>query len=303
MLTPPGILILCLHLHGLHDLHDPPPQSDLFKFYQSCDLASLNDVDNLPHLLSLRSLLYSPSHMRFVEKLVGLEPNTLTDEVDMAANVHTTGCHLLAHDDCIGTRAVSYILYFSDEDWEYEEDGGGLELYDSSGKGGEKGMVKPVKILNPKFGSMGLFRVVGGETVHAIQEVKREGGVRMAIQGWYHQKGLAEGTQTATLRELKDGDKFGVGIDTGDVGASHLDELVWTDFPKVKYDGAADILELGEEDRAFLGKYLNPAYLSEEAISTIRGTFQEEFSVQVSSSCWHQVRILLERTNEPYHTP
>ena len=40
------------------------------------------------------------------------------------------GCHLLCHDDVIGTRRVSYIIYLTDpdEDW-LKEDGGALELY------------------------------------------------------------------------------------------------------------------------------------------------------------------------------
>ena len=41
-----------------------------------------------------------------------------------------TGCHLLCHDDVIGTRRVSYIVYLTDPDdpW-VKEDGGALELY------------------------------------------------------------------------------------------------------------------------------------------------------------------------------
>ena len=40
------------------------------------------------------------------------------------------GCHLLCHDDVIGTRRVSYIIYLTDPDDEWrDEDGGALELY------------------------------------------------------------------------------------------------------------------------------------------------------------------------------
>jgi Rps23 Pro-64 3,4-dihydroxylase Tpa1-like proline 4-hydroxylase len=40
------------------------------------------------------------------------------------------GCHLLCHDDVIGTRRVSYIIYLTDPDEEWlKEDGGALELY------------------------------------------------------------------------------------------------------------------------------------------------------------------------------
>ena len=48
-----------------------------------------------------------------------------------SASPHThAGCHLLCHDDVIGTRRVSYIVYLTDPDdpW-VKEDGGALELY------------------------------------------------------------------------------------------------------------------------------------------------------------------------------
>ena len=40
------------------------------------------------------------------------------------------GCHLMTHDDVIGTRRVSYIIYFSEPTPKWEiKDGGLLELY------------------------------------------------------------------------------------------------------------------------------------------------------------------------------
>ena len=49
----------------------------------------------------------------------------------MAVNSYTQGCHLLNHDDVIGSRRVSYILYMPlphDQTWE-KNWGGALELY------------------------------------------------------------------------------------------------------------------------------------------------------------------------------
>ena len=51
----------------------------------------------------------------------------------MSVNSYRKGCHLLNHDDVIGTRRVSYILYMPVGDnnsrlWENEW-GGALELY------------------------------------------------------------------------------------------------------------------------------------------------------------------------------
>ena len=45
-------------------------------------------------------------------------------------NIHAQGGHLLCHDDVIGDRAVSYIIYLVDPDVPWTaDDGGSLELY------------------------------------------------------------------------------------------------------------------------------------------------------------------------------
>ena len=41
----------------------------------------------------------------------------LTDRVDMAASAYSESSHLLCHDDVIGTRAVSFIVYLTDDQW------------------------------------------------------------------------------------------------------------------------------------------------------------------------------------------
>ena len=50
----------------------------------------------------------------------------LIDKTDCSCNIYPQGGHLLCHDDVIGTRKVSYILYLTDPEREWEsEDGGG----------------------------------------------------------------------------------------------------------------------------------------------------------------------------------
>lgn len=52
--------------------------------------------------------------------------------MDCAANCHLKGCHLLCHDDVIGTRKISFIVYLTDPTYAWrDEDGGRLELYAS----------------------------------------------------------------------------------------------------------------------------------------------------------------------------
>ena len=61
----------------------------------------------------------------------------LTGQTDCSCNVYARGSHLLCHDDVIGTRCVSYILYLSrpGQQW-VPRLGGALELYATDEAGG-----------------------------------------------------------------------------------------------------------------------------------------------------------------------
>lgn len=69
-------------------------ESDLFRVYQSIDLANLSPgtdlAKSMPSLMSLRTALYSDQFRSFVEKAADLQPGTLTGQVDCAANCHTS---------------------------------------------------------------------------------------------------------------------------------------------------------------------------------------------------------------------
>lgn len=70
-------------------------------------------------------------------------------------NSYKEGCHLLNHDDVIGTRMVSYILYMPlplDEPWKPEW-GGALELYPTvvNGLGIPEPEAIPSKIIAPSW--------------------------------------------------------------------------------------------------------------------------------------------------------
>lgn len=108
-------------------------ESDLFKLYQTIDLGNLHGSDKrtkkeLKHLFTLKEYLYSSEFRQFVSDITGI--SELTDRVDCSMNIYTNGCHLLCHDDVIGTRLVSYIIYLTDPDDEWLlDDGGALELF------------------------------------------------------------------------------------------------------------------------------------------------------------------------------
>ena len=115
--------------------------------------------------------------------------------MDCAANCHAKGCHLLCHDDVIGTRKVSYIIYLTDPDPDWiDSDGGRLELYEAipenigSLEGAEKTRQRyvpgalPVKTILPVFNSMAYFVVQPGVSFHSVQEVFCD-RPRLSIQG------------------------------------------------------------------------------------------------------------------------
>lgn len=56
----------------------------------------------LPSLIALRSAIYSPEFRAFLSEIAGCGP--LSDRTDCSSNLYVHNCHLLCHDDVIGTR-------------------------------------------------------------------------------------------------------------------------------------------------------------------------------------------------------
>lgn len=106
----------------------------------------------------------------------------------MAVNSYTEGCHLLNHDDVIGSRRVSYILYMPIPEsivWK-KEWGGALELYPIDETG--QPTCAPSKSIPPSWNQFVLFEVQPGLSHHSVEEVviKGKGRERMSISGWFH---------------------------------------------------------------------------------------------------------------------
>lgn len=113
---------------------------------------------------------------------------------DMSVNLYTRGCHLLNHDDVIGTRRLSYILYMPlphyqlwQRDW-----GGALELYPA--RINEEGQPEPepipTKTIPPSWNQFIFFEVQPGKSFHSVEEVvvggDEDGRERLSISGWFH---------------------------------------------------------------------------------------------------------------------
>jgi prolyl 3-hydroxylase /prolyl 3,4-dihydroxylase len=212
-------------------------ETDLFRVFQTGDLAALDALDEeqrakLPALRALRAALYSESFRAFVRGVTGCGELDGT-KTDLSCNVYAPGGHLLCHDDVIGSRRVSFIVYLTDPDdpWDAAADGGALELYPLGGGGGGAGeggpgagaaegaaaegggdtgtlpppSVVPSTLLPPYWNSMAMFVVTPGVSYHSVQEVTApEGKARLSISGWYHAPAPPPGAETvASLAQLR----------------------------------------------------------------------------------------------------
>jgi len=240
-------------------------ESDLFRVFQSIDMANLTPGSDLalelPHVMKLREVLYSQEWRSFMERLSGLPPSTLVNQIDCACNCHAPGCHLLCHDDVIGTRKISYIIYLTEPDWKHEE-GGSLELYEAERSEETSGPYPvPSSRAWPMFNSMAFFVVEPGQSYHAVQEVLGD-RPRLSLQGWYHAAQPPENIELATLQQLK----------------QVRDEVDDDRKLSIQFDSETDF---SESDKEYLKKYLKPEYLSDDALDEIQQKFVNDSSVQL----------------------
>lgn len=282
-----------------------PKETDIYKIHQSGDLANLDGLDDsalkrLPSLLTLRDSLYSSAFRKYLSSITGSGPLS-GKKTDMAVNVYTPGCHLLCHDDVIGSRRVSWILYLLDPDKEWKpEYGGALRLYPTEHKKTEDG--SEVKVPSPEFSlvippawnQLSFFTVQPGESFHDVEEVYRRGAedikeddggrVRMAISGWFHipqegEEGYEEGLEEKLAEKSSLAQLQGGKADVFDEPQSY-----WVENPdweeQAKQDD--DDVELTEAEIDFLIKYMNPNYLTPDTVEQVSEMFQDESSLRLA---------------------
>ncbi|KAI0677097.1 nuclear protein [Trametes maxima] len=269
---------------ALAELSFSEKETDIYKVYQTGDLASLNYLDQqqialLPSLLTLRDALYSPMFRNFLRAVTGCGPLSGTKQ-DMSIVSYRKGCHLLNHDDVIGTRRVSYILYMPlphYQGWQREW-GGALELYPV--KPGPDGMPEPEavpsKSIPPVWNQFIFFEVQPGHSFHSVEEVvvgeSEDGRQRLSISGWFHsaQPG-EEGYQPDHQAELK----------------SSREQLASTQTDFRSYPESIEpplpTEPLSEEHASFLSEYLNPVYLQARTMKALASRFVDESSLELHS--------------------
>ena len=210
---------------------------------------------------------------------------------------YTPGSYLLCHDDVIGSRRVSYILYLTDPDRPWRKEwGGGLRLYPTEKRRNLKGddvrvpLAEHTVNIPPSFGQLSFFAVRPGESYHDVEEVyhrkageeEDDGGrIRMAISGWYHipqegEDGFEEGVeqalaQNSSLAQLKG-------------SANEFDEpqAMFKPFDKPRNsDDERDADILTEEELTFLLKYISPSFLTPDMIEKTSSSFLEDSFLQL----------------------
>ena len=288
----------------IQNLSFTPKETDIYKIHQSGDLANLDGLDSsslklLPSLLTLRDAMYSSDFREYLSTVTGSGPLS-GRKTDMAINVYTPGCHLLCHDDVIGSRRVSYILYLTDPDEPWKKEwGGALRLYPMQTYTEDGGEVTKVPspdssvLIPPAFNQLSFFAVQPGESFHDVQEVYAEEEkedkenvgerVRTAISGWYHipqegEDGYVEGleqrlAEKSSLMQLQGkGDKYE--LPKAAVEPYKKSGVIGLPTPSSQGDPA-----LSEEDLDFLLKYIAPTYLTPDTLESVSSFFAEECSL------------------------
>lgn len=300
----------------IQNLSFTPKETDIYKIHQSGDLANLDGLDDsslklLPSLLNLRDAMYSSDFREYLSKITASGPLS-GKKTDMAINVYTPGCHLLCHDDVIGSRRVSYILYLTDPDEPWKEDwGGALRLYPTETYPEDNGEVTKVPSpdysvsIPPAFNQLSFFAVQPGESYHDVQEVYAEEEekdkestdkrVRMAISGWYHipqegENGYVEGLEErlavkSSLMQLQGkGDKYELPKADFELykKSSVSSDEIGLPTPSSQEDPA-----LSEEDLNFLLRYIAPMYLTPDTLESVSSAFAEECSLCLDAFLSH----------------
>ncbi|KAJ2080511.1 putative component of NuA3 histone acetyltransferase complex [Coemansia sp. RSA 988] len=282
----------------LQQLHYTTKETDILKYSQSGDLANLDGLgvverSRLPNLQKLRDALYSREFRTFVEEITGCGPLSGI-RTDMSPSRFGSGDHLLLHDDVIGDRRVSFIIYLADPDTEWSDSQGGrLELYPRV-PGTWDPALRPTAHISPCWNQIVLFTVLPGQSHHAVEEVCAPGVERLSIQGWFHFPQPGElgfrPDQTAALWAA------GAESSLAQLDARSQRALRRTD-PPVPYPAAEAATDspLTPADRRYLARFLSPEYLDTEAVAQIAVRFDNTAHVQLAQFLNRSTADALER--------
>ena len=278
----------------LENLYFTPKETDIYKIHQSGDLANLDGLDDsslarLPSLLTLRDALYSSAFRKYISSVTDAGPLS-GKKTDMAINVYTPGCHLLCHDDVIGSRRLSYILYLTDPEHPWKPEwGGALRLYPTTRmktSDGSEAIVPSAefsKSIPPAFNQLSFFTIQPGESFHDVEEVyKRQDGddendggrMRMAISGWFHipqegEEGYEEGA------EEKQAERSSLSQLQGKADELDLPQRRWKEL-EIPTGDNREGLDFTDAEFDWLLRFINPTYLTPDTLEQLSESFQND---------------------------
>lgn len=296
-------------------LHFTEKETDIYKIFQSGDLANLDGLDDaslsrLPSVLKLRDAMYSARFREYLSSVTG-SGKLSGRKTDMAINIYNEGCHLLCHDDVIGSRRLSYILYLTDPDTPWQAEwGGALRLYPTTTEKDVHG--EDVKVpspdyslsIPPSFNQLSFFTVQPGESFHDVEEVyhPRDGEdkstkrVRMAISGWFHipQEG-EDGFEPGLEEKLAERSSLAQLQGRGDIYDLPQPQTVVYEEEQpaaeevdgkgkgkaVDEAGDKEGAEFTESDLGFLVQYIAPSYLTPDIAEEMSESFGNESTLSL----------------------
>lgn len=290
-----------------NEIHFTKKETDIYKVNQSGDLANLsgldwNDLSRLPSLYRLREILYSEVYRKFLSHVTG--SGALSGvKTDMSINTYTKGCHLLTHDDVIGSRRISFILYLPDPDRTWKPHyGGGLRLFPSVVPNIPHS--DPSAKYVPQFNQIAFFRVQPGFSFHDVEEVKVDKH-RLSIQGWYHipqegEAGYIPGEEeewvqknTSTLAQIETNvlEDYDFPKNERNILPRHqIKHLQKVLDPNPKNEivtdwGVTSVIsdekKLSDLELKYLKTYISERYLSSDYISNLHKKFVDQSSLQL----------------------
>ncbi|KDQ57027.1 hypothetical protein JAAARDRAFT_35627 [Jaapia argillacea MUCL 33604] len=279
----------------LSDLNLSEKETDIYKLYQSGDLASLSFLTPtqsalLPSLLTVRDALFSTAFRNFLRSVTGCGPLSGIKQ-DMSVAVYKKGCHLLTHDDAVDSRRISFILYMPLPHYQLwkSEWGGALELYETVDEegGAKEANPIPTKSISPKWNQLVFFEARPGHSFHSVEEVVvgegEDGRQRLSISGWFHAPQPGEEGYEEPPRHARDS----------------MTPSPFKCYPDLAYPDPIPpplpSTPLSESHLAFLSEYLNPVYLLPRTMKTLASRFLAESSLQLHFFLGAPIASVLDR--------
>lgn len=296
-------------------IHFNEKETDIYRLNQSGDLANLSKMSNeelkrLPNIYKLRQLLYSDSYREFMSYITGSGKLSAT-KTDLNVTVYDNGCHLLPHDDVVGSRRISFILYLPDPDRTWKSHyGGGLRLFDSPLPNVPD--ADHCAKLVPQFNQIAFFHIQPGLSFHDVEEVYVNKH-RLSIQGWYHipQEGedgyipneeknwIQDHITSLTEDKYKVLDEFDYPKEERALLSKNqirsYEEVLkngnrYVNIPEFTMfqDGRlasilSDTLQLSETELVFLSHYISSEHLTANGINKLQKKFLENSSLNITS--------------------